>query len=526
MGTLGESAGKLQAFAYLTAENAGLYRAIMRSFTEARERFVLHLRPADVALALRERGIVDAAVDAPLQKLCEWGNLQAHPDTADVATVQEFYRPRFLYQLTSSGEAVERAVGAYFEALARQGELQAAALGDIRTLLESVARMLQEPSLDDSTVHLVLTNLRSRFEELTSQAQAFMGSLQRSIDLHGAEVDAFVAYKQRLLDYLERFVGQLVIATSDIAGLLGCIDAASARRLAESAARRELADALDGGEADMLAAARRWEARLEGLRGWFIGRPGTPSQAEELRARARAAIPALLAVIASLHDRRLARSDRTTDLRVLARWFAESETDADAHRLWRAAFALAPARHLFVGADALAEREAAPVPAATSWFDAPPLRISPRLRATGRHARPGRQNDVIDRSREKTLLVARRDEEARALGAARARLATGRPTRLSELGELDPLAFEMLLDLLGDALAAGATETTSTDGSLVISLVPTGDDRTAFVHTPAGTFQGPDYFLTLRPTLPGAAVLPAPPTPTPTPPTLTTDGTA
>jgi uncharacterized protein (TIGR02677 family) len=501
MGILVESSGKLQAFAYLTAENAWLYRAIMRSFTEARERFVLHLRPADVARALRERGVdvePAAAVDAALQKLCEWGNLQAHPDTADVATVQEFYRPRFLYQLTSSGEAAERAVSAYFEALTRQGELQAAALGDIRTLLESVARMLKEPSLDDSAVHLVLTNLRTRFEELTSQAQAFMGSLQRSIDLHGAEVETFVAYKQRLLEYLERFVGQLVVATADIAGLLGNIDPAAARTLAESAARRELTDALDGSEASLLATARQWEGRIEGLRGWFIGRPGAPSQAEELRARARAAIPALLAAIASLHDRRLARSDRTADLRVLARWFAEAETDADAHRLWRAAFALAPARHLFVGADALAEREALPVPAGTSWFDAPPLRISPRLRATGRHARPGRQNDVIDRSREKALLVARRDEEARALRAARDRLATGRPTRLSELGELDPVAFEMLLELLGDALAGGAAETTSTDGSLVISLVPTGDGRTAFVQTPAGTFQGTDHFLTLR----------------------------
>ncbi|WP_437955334.1 TIGR02677 family protein [Sorangium sp. So ce119] len=495
------SSAKLPAFTYLTVENAALYRAIMRSFVEARERFVLHLRPADVGRAVRDGSIDSASVEAALHKLCEWGNLQSHLDTADVATVEEFYRPRFLYQLTPQGEAVERAVGTYFETLARRGELQAAALGDIRTLLENVVRMLDDrdrQELDDSAVHLALSALRARFDELTTQAQAFMGSLQRSIDLHGADVQSFLAYKQRLIDYLERFVGQLVIATADIAELLGRIDSAAARRLAESAGRREIADTLGGDEADFKAAAARWEARIEGLRGWFIGHPGAPSQAEELRARARAAIPALLAAIASLHDRRFTRSDRTADLRALARWFAAAPSDADAHRLWRAAFGLASARHLFINEAALAEREAAPVPAARSWFDAPPLRISPRLRATGRHARPGRQSGVIDRSREKALLLAQQDEEALALQAARAQLATGRPTRLSEIGELAPLAFDLLLDWLGEALAAGDGEILSADGAIAISLTPTGDGRIATITTPAGAFSGPDHVITLR----------------------------
>ena len=495
---MGESSGKLQAFAYLTVENAALYRAIMGSFTEARERFVLHLRPADIARAVREGGHDGAPIDLALQQLCAWGNLQAHPDTAEVATVEDFRRPRFLYQLTPEGEAAERAVGGYFDALERRGELQAAALGDIRTLLEDVARRLDEETIDDSAVHLLLTSLRARFDELTAQAQAFMGSLQRTIDLHGVEVKAFLEYKERLIDYLERFIGELLVATHEIAALLRRMDAPAARRLAESAGRREVADALGGGQVELEAAARRWEARLEGLRGWFIGRPGAPSQAEELRARARAAIPALLAAVASLHDRRLTRSDRATDLRVLARWFAEAEGDADAHRLWRAAFALASARHLSIDEEMLAEREAVPVPAGTSWRDAPPLRISPRLRATGWHARPGRPNHIIDRSREKSLLAERREEEVAALRAARARLATGRPTRLSEIGELDPIAFEMFLDLLGEALASGAAETTTSDGSMLVSLAPTHDGRIATVWTPSGTFCGPDHVLWIR----------------------------
>lgn len=497
--------GKLTAFAYLNAENAELYMCIMRAFAEARERFVLHLRPPDVARAVTAAGLDPGAVEAALRQLAEWGNLRAHPDTAAVATVEDFYRQRFLYQLTPEGEAALSAVAAYFEALARRGELQAAALGDIRTMLEGLLRMLVEPELDDAAVHLLLTGLRSRFEELTAQAQAFMGSLQRAIDLHGAEVSAFLAYKQRLIEYLERFIGELVVATADIAGLLGRIDGGAARRLSESAGRREAADALGGTEDGGLAvaaAAGHWRARLEGLRGWFIGQGGMPSQAEELRARARAAIPALLAAIATLHDRRVSRSDRATDWRTLARWFAEAEGDGEAHALWRAAFALAPARHLFIDEDALAAREAAPVAASTSWLDAPPIAISPRLRATGRYSRPGRPSGVIDRSREKAVLAAQREEEERRLRAAQGRLATGRPTRLSELGELADDAFELFLDLLGEALAAGETETTSSDGLFAIALTPTGDGRIATIHTPSGTFRGPDHTFTIRMTIP------------------------
>jgi len=46
-----------------------------------------------------------------------------------------------------------------------------------------------------------------------------------------------------------------------------------------------------------------------------------------------------------LNERRSGRSDRSADFRLLASWFAGCASDAEAHRLARAAFALNPARH-------------------------------------------------------------------------------------------------------------------------------------------------------------------------------------
>jgi uncharacterized protein (TIGR02677 family) len=224
-----------------------------------------------------------------------------------------------------------------------------------------------------------------------------------------------------------------------------------------------------------------------------------------LRSRARSAIPALLQAIAELNERRLSRSDRASDMRQLARWFAACDSDADAHRLWRAAFALAPARHLTVDQETLAERDQHPVPPSTPWPDAPPVFISPRLRRTGRAGRRGRIHDVIDRSREKELLARLAAEEATQAAAARQRLLTGGPIRLSELGTLDAPAFALFLDLLGAILAAAADTrrpvvATTSDGTLEIELAPTGDGSQAAIETAAGTLSGPDHRVTIRET--------------------------
>ena len=51
-----------------------------------------------------------------------------------------------------------------------------------------------------------------------------MGSLQRTIDLYELDVDAFRAYKDRLIEYLERFIKDLTGIGGEIAELLGGLD--------------------------------------------------------------------------------------------------------------------------------------------------------------------------------------------------------------------------------------------------------------------------------------------------------------
>lgn len=496
----------------------------MGEFVVAKRRFVVHLRSEDLqdALARGESDShvpVEALVDA-LGQLVDWGNLRADPDTSRVTTVEDFHRARFLYQLTRPGEAAERALTVYEEQLGRRGALQAVALADIATQLRVLRELSRETYPDPARVGLLLRGLVDRFNDLAGNAQAFMGSLQRTIDLHDADLDAFRAYKNHLVDYLERFIKDLVTVGAEISGLLGELEDAEVTRLLSVAARRDAEDAAPGGgdgegdgegegkeidgndprEVAYRAGVAAWEERWRGLRQWFVSEPGHPSQAKLLRSRARQAIPDLLAVVATLNERRSGRSDRSADFRALALWFAEAPDDAALHRLWRVSFGLYGSRHLVLDSDTRTAREDQPVQPSTSWRDAPPLHISPRLRRTGSYERRGRANRVANREEGRLLLARLAASQTEQTAAARARLATGRPTNLGDLGELDRDAFGLFLSLLGDALSARRPDrrevlTTTVDGTLGVRLLALPDAAPVEIHTPAGVFRGPDHVI-------------------------------
>ncbi len=503
-------------FAHLNVDNTPLYRAILRVFVSERARFVISLRPSEIFAALStaaggepeispSRSEIDLeAVSAALDQLRAWGNLDDTPDNADAASIEEFYQRRRLYQLSAAGEAAEQALAAFDAHLHRPGELQTAALQDIAELLDALLPLLADRPPDDAKIHQVLTTLVSRFEQLTSRAQSFMRGLQSTLELHGIGVDAFLAYKEKLIDYLEKFIGELVIATGRIAESLATLDECGVALAFSAAARRDLVDTLDPAPDAFERAERRWRDAWDGLRRWFV--PGDkPSQGELLRARARSAIPALLTAVSQINERRASRADRAADFSTLARWFAEAPDEAACHRLWRASFALAPARHLRVNSETLAARATAAETPRTSWLEAAPVWLAPRLRARGFHAPRGASPAVIDRAADKARLRELARQQAEQAERAREHLVRGGRRRLAEFGPLADDSFRLFLDLLGHALTKrkdreGPIDVESADGTLRIMLDPVPDGELVTLVTAHGEFHGRDHWITIEPT--------------------------
>jgi uncharacterized protein (TIGR02677 family) len=496
--------GSIRMFAYVTAEKAALYRAIMRVFIEARSRFTFHLRPREILERLAGAGFpfpVDPAeMDSALSQLSDWGNLQALPDTADVSTVEDFYKQRYFFQLTSGGEAAQRALESFEQRSDRIGELRRNDLADIRSILRQLSRLSSAAELDSDEVYRYMLTLQARFESLVYGAQQFMGELQRKIDQQVADDHDSMASKQRLIDYLQRFISDLVIATDDITHMVRDIGNAGLQRLLQSAAQRTIIDELDPGPENLSRALEQLQSAWNRFRDWFISRPGCSSNSDVLRGQARESMPGLLNIITSINDRLITRIDRSNDLRVLARWFMEAPSESDAHRLWRAAFGLGPSRHLLINDSTLDDHETQGVLPDTSWLAAPPMNLSFRFRATTSQWRGGRSSRIIDRTAEKQKLAAATYEEALRILHAQNRFAAGSRIRLSELGQLETDEFDLLLEFLGETVIGGdvnddANEILSSDGSLRVKLEPTRDGQTASIQTSDGVFAGPDLWI-------------------------------
>lgn len=496
-------------FRHVSAEKATLYRCIMSCFAAAKRQFRLHLRPDEVQADADWSALGDGQppsldeIQTALTQLTEWGNLESQPDTGRVTSLSDFYRAHFLYRLSQGGESVEAALETFRHTLARRAELQTVALEDISLRLKALKALAETPAPDVIKVHESLRDLVRVFESLADNAQAFMAGIARSVELQQAEAATIIQYKRRLIDYLERFIGDLVARSGGIAHLIAALQP-RIETLLWLVAERQARDSAPGDDTEQIDAAthamRAWHERWLGLHRWFLSSGHAPAQSELLRARARAAIPQMLSAIATLNERRSGRSDRSADFRVLAGWFAACPDDAAAHRLARAAFALNPARHLSMRITHVENGQE--LPASTAWADAPSLQIHPRLRQYGQTAPRGALPRVRSREEERKLLAARLQEEHQQIERARQRLGTGQATRLSALGPLDPDAFSLFLGLLGEALThqrspSQTVSFSSSDGLLEIRLEPLGPDTHARIQTPQGVFAGQDHLITI-----------------------------
>ncbi|HLL52762.1 MAG TPA: TIGR02677 family protein [Myxococcaceae bacterium] len=505
---------QVSAFKYVTAENAPTYRAIMQIFFEARQRYVIELRPEEVLERLRGSGLfftlpTDDTLEYHLSHLVEWGNLAAAHDPGAVTRLEDFYRKRLLYHLTAVGEAAHRAVLEVEATAGRSGSLQSTMLAKIRDALRALADAAAAPSPSPDALLRLLHDLHTAFDTLTEEANRFIGELDRSMAADRVEEERFVLYKQALLAYISRFVDQLRRLADEIRAGIEAVEAAGEGRLLELAScSADLPPSL-GGDDPVVPWVNEQRARWAGVRAWFVGDPASSSRptVERLAEVARDAVVSLTRTLGRLNDRRTRPVDRAADFRTLARWFTACPDDRAAHALWHAAFGLAPARHFH-----LQEEDPELVAPSTSWWDAPPVEVPVRLRTHGKTSTAGRPSAAADHALTRQWIAQKRRRERAQLQEAERRFAGRGLLSIRALATLDAAEFALLLSLIDEALAAprgadGTRAARTADGRLLVTLVPPPPGETELVplDTPSGRLWCLDYRLEVTDVLAGAS---------------------
>ncbi|GAA1582220.1 hypothetical protein GCM10009789_39980 [Kribbella sancticallisti] len=489
-----------ELFRFTWGDRAELYVAILHAFTEANERLDTTLGIDDLTAWLRTFGWVPAASDdmlrSALEQLRAWQLVDFIQDhTENYRTALEYERNNVRYSLSRRGEAAFAGVTHAMSVLVSTGALQTAVLDAIGDRLADL--VVELDGVSDRRVFTALMELESHLEALRANTKQFNGELQRLLRVEGVDIATFHDVKVSTVAYLEEFLTNLdhrahVIRTR--------IDAVLDRGVAWMQRR-----ALNGAELPRFTGVdpgpawlERRQARWEGLLAWFVGSETAPPRVEQLHAVGRKAIVTLLQVLDRITETRRRASSAVADFRELARWFTVVPAQEDLHRLWATAFGLAPARHAHLAVD-----DPELIASSVSWWDAPPVPVSPLLRSSGQVQKFSRTGRVRDVAALKAARAERAAAERAELEAAWEFLDTGGPIRLSGMAKLDDRLFERLRELLGQALdsvpgPSGHRRATTSDGRAEILLWLPSDDAIATIRTPRGDFSGPDYVIEIR----------------------------
>jgi len=439
----GDSVTHRQLFAYLNAEHADSYIAIMRLFTST---LLADLSAAEVAEHLAAAGVdLDGdAAEGRCQQLVDWGNLVRSVRDTRVPTIAAYHRSRARYQVSKLGGRVHRAAEEVLSASENAREVARELLAKIVDTLEQIAFDIASPGTVDSerlagNVTSVFVNHRT-FTDSVTEFYAYLAGVLTRYDLAGEEYRQF---KDLLVDYVDLIGADVNRNSPRILDRLGKLTPLLDDVLAALPDVPALA-----GPAGVERQPGRARTDWDQLAAWY-GADSGRSGPDQLRAAARQALNQLI----TNARRMLAASGtgvtRRADFLKLATWFHTADSDTAA-RLFDAAYGTYPARHLLLGPDEPDPR----IRPDHSWWDSDPVDVPMAMREHGDRNARGRNSRVPDTAADGRRLIAAAQARLAARRAAAQELAAA--GRALDGAQLSPAARDLLLDQLAGAITGAA----------------------------------------------------------------------
>lgn len=225
---------------YLTAENVDRYRVIVRLFYEKYEKMKYWLYQEEVWNEMRVLPQFSFCTmemcQQDLASLTAWGNLDTIQDTRHAGTIEEFKNKKYSYQLTQTAVEIERMI-------IRLENIQYEGFSLEPTLLERIAAAVSEipeiAVMDPERVSGWWKNFQQDFKRLNQNYMDYMHELNSVKAENMMQTEAFMLFKDRMIEYLRSFIKSLQRVIPVIEKRLSELDRNALNQILESVVQYE-----------------------------------------------------------------------------------------------------------------------------------------------------------------------------------------------------------------------------------------------------------------------------------------------
>jgi uncharacterized protein (TIGR02677 family) len=482
---------------YLTAQNVGRYRAIMRFFYDQYQHLRYWLRPEDVydgVLALATAGeylnefggYTPEQCQKDLDALVTWKNLVPRHDGGHSNSIEEYLRKRFRYQMTPYAVEIERMVAGLEKLRGFGGSLEPSHFEEIASALLEIetARGNFAPGKALNLWRVIY----QAFDNLTRGAADYIASLQTNKAEELMLTETFLVYKSSLTSYLQDFVKGLQREAPRIEATLRKLPG-EYRSVFFSCLQADQAAVpqLDEEPLPEEEQIRRIEQDWDNIIRWFCGTGGQRSEVTFLEQRTRDTITRVVHYARRIQERQQSGLSRRHELEHLGLWFFSLTDINTAHTLAANAFGLYRARR-FQGMETKSTESTG-----ISMWEEPPNRYALRSRSRQRLRDNGVTpiiSKAADIERARSVHFQEQEYERALLHNF---LAAGK-VRISDMQTIDPLVRNRLLSWIGACHANKSRRARIAEG-VVVKVENPADECRAVLHSSDGDLEMPDYTL-------------------------------
>ncbi len=473
---------------YLSAENCGRYRAILRYFYLQYEKIRYWMYKEEVFDALRDHAYFQSytpeLLKQDLEALVSWGNLLPMQDTAKAATVEEFKNKQFRYQLSEYSVEIERLTLKLENLFVEGASLEPSLFERIR---DAVLKLPQVARAEEKDAGLWWRDLNNDFKRLNQNYQDYIRSFHSLKAEERMKTREFIVYKDALLDYLRDFVRGLQNNGYFIAEALRGLTQEVVGEVLEKAFNYEKKiPRLDYEIAEPEIRANIW-GRWESFRDWFLGSHAQDSEVVRILEITNDIIRKITRYASRIVESSNSAANRKEEYKKLCGMFLACRSMDEAHRLSSLAFGLFGTRHIS------GDFERATESIGSGVFDEEPFQVPVRPRVRSYKEKAEKKGFTDKREKKERLVKAyieRLEQEKDILES----YITGNYLDLSSLPQVAPHVRTTLLKWIARASASPEHKGRTEEGK-VYTLVFPGNGERCTLTSEDGSLELPSYTL-------------------------------